>query len=85
MTCLAAALNSCPAIPSTNTMGRNTATVVSVDAVTAGQIRHGRDFRVSPFQVRANARYVKAITPEGELVAIGEARLPHLYHPILVL
>ncbi len=28
---------------------------------------------------------VKAITQEGELVAIGEAVLPNLYHPILVL
>lgn len=56
-----------------------------VDAITAGQIRNGRDFRVSPFQTRRGARYVKAVTPQGELVAIGEARLPHLYHPVLVL
>lgn len=56
-----------------------------VDAITASQIRNGRDFRVSPFQARANARYVKAVTSQGELVAIGEARLPHLYHPVLVL
>jgi tRNA pseudouridine55 synthase len=56
-----------------------------VDAFTAGQIRNGRDFRVSPFQPRADPRYVKAVTPEGDLVAIGEARLPHLYHPVLVL
>ena len=50
-----------------------------------GQIRNGRDFRVSPFQTRAGARYVKAVTPEGALIAIGEARLPNLYHPVLVL
>ncbi|MFN3325196.1 MAG: tRNA pseudouridine(55) synthase TruB [Bryobacteraceae bacterium] len=56
-----------------------------VDAVTVGQIRQGRDFRVSPFRVRAGTRYVKALSPEGELVAIGEAKLPNLYHPILVL
>ena len=56
-----------------------------VDAVTAGQIRNGRDFRVSPFQTRAGARYVKAVTSQGDLVAIGEARLPNLYHPVLVL
>ena len=56
-----------------------------VDAITAGQIRNGRDFRVSPFQVRTEARFVKALTQDGELVAIGEARLPHLYHPVLVL
>jgi len=56
-----------------------------VDAITAGQIRNGRDFRVSPFQARTGSRYVKAVTPQGDLVAIGEARLPHLYHPVLVL
>ncbi len=56
-----------------------------VDALTAGQIRQGRDFRVSPFRVAKGARYVKAISPDGELVAIGEARMPNLYHPILVL
>jgi tRNA pseudouridine55 synthase len=56
-----------------------------VDQMTAGQIRNGRDFRASPFHARAEARYVKAVTPEGELVAIGEAKLPLLYHPIVVL
>jgi|SRR5580698_5861773 tRNA pseudouridine55 synthase len=56
-----------------------------VDAITVGQIRNGRDFRVSPFQVRQGARYVKALTHQGDLVAIGEARLPHVYHPVLVL
>jgi tRNA pseudouridine55 synthase len=56
-----------------------------VDAVTASQIRNGRDFRVSPFQSRKNTRYVKAVTAAGDLIAIGEARLPHLYHPVLVL
>lgn len=56
-----------------------------VDQVTAGQIRQGRDFRVSPFRVRQGARYVKALAQDGELIAIGEARLPNLYHPIIVL
>ena len=56
-----------------------------VDSITAGQIRNGRDFRVSPFQTREGTRYVKAVTPQGELVAIGEIRLPHVYHPVLVL
>lgn len=56
-----------------------------VDALTAGQIRNGRDFRISPFHVRAGGRFVKAVNSEGQLVAIGEARLPHLYHPVLVL
>lgn len=57
----------------------------TVDSVTAGQIRNGRDFRVSPFRARADSRFVKALSPDGELVAIGEARLPNLYHPVLVL
>src|SRR5579863_5180861 len=35
-----------------------------VDSITAGQIRNGRDFRVSPFQTRRGARYVKAVTPQ---------------------
>ncbi|MGE3780202.1 MAG: tRNA pseudouridine(55) synthase TruB, partial [Pirellulaceae bacterium] len=53
----------------------------SVDDITAGQIRHGRDFRVSPFRVSKGTRYVKAITGDGNLLAIGEARLPNVYHP----
>jgi len=56
-----------------------------VDAVTAGQIRNGRDFRVDPFRPQTGARFVKALNAEGDLIAIGEARLPHLYHPVLVL
>lgn len=54
-----------------------------VDGLTAGQIRQGRDFRVSPFRTRSG-RYVKAVTAEGELIAIGEAKLPNVYHPVLV-
>lgn len=54
-----------------------------VDSFTAGQIRQGRDFHVSPFRIRSG-KYVKAVTPEGELIAIGEARLPNVYHPVLV-
>ena len=30
-------------------------------------------------------RIVKAISDDGRLVAIGEARLPSLYHPVVVL
>ncbi len=56
----------------------------SVDSLTASQIRQGRDFRLSPFRQRAESRYVKAVGEDGELVAIGEAKLPHLYHPVLV-
>ena len=57
----------------------------TVDAITAGQIRNGRDFRVSPFLPRTGTRFVKALNSDGDLIAIGEARLPHVYHPVLVL
>jgi len=57
----------------------------TVDALTAGQIRHGKDFRLSPFVDRAGAKYVKAVSQEGDLIAIGEVRLPNLYHPVLVM
>jgi len=57
----------------------------AVDLLTVGQIRQGKDFRLSPFLATPSSKYVKAISQEGDLVAIGEARLPHLYHPILVL
>lgn len=57
----------------------------TVDALTAGKIRHGNDFRLSPFNEKAVGKFVKAISPEGDLIAIGEARLPNLYHPVLVL
>lgn len=56
-----------------------------VDDLTAGRIRQGRDFHVSPFRVRPGVKYVKAISHEGHLVAIGEAVLPNIYHPVLVL
>jgi len=57
----------------------------TVDITTATQIRQGRDFRVSPFRLTRGARYVKAISPAGDLLAIGEVKLPNLYHPVLVL
>jgi tRNA pseudouridine55 synthase len=56
----------------------------SVDGPTVGFIRQGRDFRLSPFRPSPDAPLVKAVGPDGDLVAIGEARLPHVYHPILV-
>lgn len=58
---------------------------VYVDEITAGQIRHGREFNVSPFRVNAGAEHVKAIGPDGSLVAIGRILLPHVYHPVVVL
>ena len=56
-----------------------------VDQATTTLIRQGRDFRVSPFRPAPDSRFVKAVSYEGDLVAIGEAKLPHLYHPVLVL
>ena len=58
---------------------------VYVDEGTVREIRNGRDFAASPFRAHPEARLVKAITREGELVAIGEAVLPNLYHPLVVL
>jgi tRNA pseudouridine55 synthase len=58
---------------------------VIVDDLTAGQVRQGRDFPASPFRARSGARYVKAVSIDGRLVAIGEAKLPHIYHPVVVL
>ena len=56
-----------------------------VDQLTEGQIRQGRDFRVSPFRLRDGMKHVKAVSRAGELIAIGEAVMPNVYHPILVL
>jgi tRNA pseudouridine55 synthase len=57
---------------------------VYVDDLVSGQIRQGRNFPVSAF-VKPGSRYVKALTRAGDLVAIGEAKLPNLYHPVVVL
>jgi tRNA pseudouridine55 synthase len=59
--------------------------VVVVDEPVVTQVRQGRNFPVSPFRTNAGGRYVKAVTRDGGLVAIGEACLPNLYHPIVVL
>jgi tRNA pseudouridine55 synthase len=58
---------------------------VFVDERSAAQIRQGRNFPASPFRSQAASRYVKAVTRHGELVAIGQAVLPNLYHPAVVL
>lgn len=58
---------------------------VYVESLLIGQIRQGRNFPVSPFRTGSTStRYVKAVSREGELIAIGEATLPNLYHPIIV-
>jgi tRNA pseudouridine55 synthase len=58
---------------------------VFVDDLTASQIRNGRNFPASPFRSQPASRYVKAVTRSNDLVAIGEAVLPNLYHPVVVL
>jgi tRNA pseudouridine55 synthase len=58
---------------------------VYVDDVTVAHIRQGRNFPASPFRSDPASRYVKAVTRQGDLVAIGEAVLPNLYHPAVVL
>jgi hypothetical protein len=58
---------------------------VFVDDVTVTHIRQGRDFNVSPFRADAGAMHVKAIGPDGRLVAIGRIAMPHQYHPMVVL
>jgi tRNA pseudouridine55 synthase len=58
---------------------------VFVDDLTAAQVRNGRNFPASPFRPGPPSKYVKAVTRAGSLVAIGEAVLPNLYHPVVVL
>ena len=58
---------------------------VFVDDLAAIHIRQGRDFNVSPFRINAGAPHVKAIGPDGGLIAIGRIALPHVYHPVVVM
>lgn len=58
---------------------------VYVDELVVNHIRQGRNFPVSPFRVQPGGRLVKAVSREGDLVAVGEAVLPNLYHPAVVL
>jgi tRNA pseudouridine55 synthase len=58
---------------------------VFVDDITAVHIRQGRDFNVSPFRVNTGSPHVKAIGPDGMLIAIGRIAMPNVYHPLVVL
>jgi tRNA pseudouridine55 synthase len=58
---------------------------VYVDDAVVNHIRQGRNFPVSPFRTQKPGRYVKAVSRAGDLIAIGEAVLPNLYHPAVVL
>jgi tRNA pseudouridine55 synthase len=53
---------------------------VHVDAITAAQIRNGREFRSE-----GDAVLVRAISPDGELLAIGKRTALDLCHPTVVL
>ena len=52
---------------------------------TETQIRQGRAFRTSPFVITPGAPIVRALSRSGELIAMGELKLPNLYHPSTVL
>lgn len=56
-----------------------------VDSELEAQIRQGREFRTSPFVVKPGARFVKAVSHSGDLIAIGELKIPNVYHPAVVL
>jgi hypothetical protein len=61
---------------------------VWVDSITAGQIRQGRDFHVSSFRDWRGVQFVKAmegVSGEESLLAVGEAAMPNMYHPVVVL
>lgn len=55
------------------------------DVSVAAQIRQGRDFRTSPFVVKPGSPLVRALSRSGELIAIGQLKIPNLYHPSTVL
>ena len=58
---------------------------VFVDDLMAIHIRQGRNFNASPFRVNPGTQHVKAIGPDGGLIAIGTIVLPNVYHPDVVL
>jgi tRNA pseudouridine55 synthase len=58
---------------------------VFVDDLTVTHIRQGRNFNVSPFRNNSGAAHVKAIGPDGRLIAIGRIAMPNIYHPAVVL
>jgi tRNA pseudouridine55 synthase len=48
------------------------------------QIRHGRQFRTSPFTIPPGSPLVRVLSRSGELIAIGKLIIPNLYHPSTV-
>lgn len=55
------------------------------DLAIEAQIRQGRDFRTSPFVVPPGAPRVRALSQSGDLIAIGQLKMPNIYHPGTVL
>ncbi len=55
-----------------------------VNAGEAVRIRHGHDFRVSPFGRCGDASVVKAIGPDGRVVCVGRVVVPRTFHPFVV-
>jgi tRNA pseudouridine55 synthase len=55
-----------------------------IDPLTEIQVRQGRNFRISPFRLHSGARLLKAVSQQGDLVAIAEAVAPNIYHPVVV-
>ncbi len=45
------------------------------------QIRHGRQFRTSPFVIPPGSPLVRVLSRSGELIAIGKLIIPNLYQP----
>jgi tRNA pseudouridine55 synthase len=58
---------------------------VHVEELTELHIRQGRQFRTSPFVVPPGSPRVKALSRDGELIAIGDLVIPNIYHPGVVL
>lgn len=56
-----------------------------VDDEMARAIRQGRNFRTSPFRPSISSGYVRAFDEGGNLLAIAEPVVPHMYHPVCVL
>lgn len=55
------------------------------DSSGEAHIRQGRDFRTSPFTVPPGAPHVRALSQSGDLIAVGELKMPNFYHPRTVL
>jgi len=58
---------------------------VYVDELTVAQIRNGRNFPASPFRSQPASAARQGGDAAGRTGGIGEAVLPNLYHPVVVL